>query len=78
MKPRSATLLWDALAAALFLVLASTLCTIAQWRYAIFRNGVDLGIFTQVVAGLGHGFSSTAEGSTSHLLVHWSPIIVMA
>ena len=29
-----------------------------------------------MVAGLGHGFSSTAEGSVNHLLVHWSPIIV--
>ena len=55
--------------------MASALCTIVQWRYAIFRYDVDLGIFTQVVAGLGHGFSSTAEGSVNHLLVHWSPII---
>ncbi len=28
-----------------------------------------------MVAGLGRGFSSTAEGSVNHLLVHWSPII---
>ncbi len=47
-----------------------------QWRYAIFRNGVDLGIFAQVVSGIGHGFSSTAEGGANHLLVHWSPIVV--
>ena len=71
-------LVWNALIAALFVALASTLCLIVHWRYAIFRNGVDLGIFTQVVAGLGHGFSSTPEGGVSHLLVHWSPIIVMA
>lgn len=63
---------------ATFLALAATLCTIVQWRYAIFRNGVDLGIFTQVLAGLGSGFSSTVEGGVNHLLVHWSPVIVTA
>ncbi len=63
---------------ALFLALAVALCAIAHWRYAVFRNGVDLGIFTQVVAGLGHGFSSTAEAGVDHLLVHWSPILVTA
>ena len=65
----------DALVGALFLALASTLCAIVDWRYAIFRDAVDLGIFTQTIAGLGHGFSSTAEGGVSHLLVHWSPIV---
>jgi uncharacterized membrane protein len=60
---------------ALFLALAATLCVIVHWRYAIFRNDVDLGIFTQVIAGVGRGFSSTAEGGANHLLVHWSPII---
>jgi uncharacterized membrane protein len=74
----SEPLVWNALVAALFVALASTLCLIVHWRYAIFRNGVDLGIFTQVVAGLGRGFSSTPEGGVSHLLVHWSPIIVTA
>lgn len=66
-------LLW-----ALYLALAASLCAIVHWRYAIFRNDVDLGIFTQVIAGLGHGFSSTAEGGVNHLLVHWSPTIVLA
>lgn len=60
----------------LFLALASVLCAIVRWRYAIFRNDVDLGIFTQVIASLGHGFSSTAEGGADHLLIHWSPVIV--
>ncbi len=59
----------------LFGVLSSILCALAHWRYAIFRYDVDLGIFTQVVAGIGHGFSSTAEGGVNHLIVHWSPII---
>jgi uncharacterized membrane protein len=51
---------------------------IVHWRYVIFRDDVDLGIFTQVIGSLGHGFSTTAEGGSSHLLVHWSPIIVLA
>lgn len=72
MPPRAR---WNAATAALPLALGGTLCAIVQWRYAIFRNGVDLGIFTQVIAGLGRGFSSTVEGNASHLLVHWSPIV---
>jgi uncharacterized membrane protein len=62
----------------IFLALAAALCAIVHWRYAIFRNDVDLGIFTQVIAGIGHGFSSTAEGGVNHLAVHWSPIIIVA
>jgi uncharacterized membrane protein len=68
---------WNALVAVLFAALASALCIIVSWRYAIFRNDVDLGVFTQVIAGLGHGFSSTFEGNVNHLLVHWSPIIAI-
>ncbi len=68
---------WNALVALIFAALASALCVIVHWRYAIFRNDVDLGIFTQVIAGLGHGFSSTAEGNVNHLLVHWSPVIAI-
>jgi len=63
--------------ALLWLAVAAVLVGIVVWRYAIFRNDVDLGIFTQVIS-FGHGFSSTAEGSVNHLLVHWSPIIVVA
>jgi uncharacterized membrane protein len=59
-------------------VFAGALIFIVHWRYVIFRNDVDLGIFTQVIAGVGRGFSSTAEGNVNHLLVHWSPIIVTA
>jgi uncharacterized membrane protein len=58
--------------------LAAFFVAIVQWRYAIFRNDVDLGIFTQVISSTGHGFSSTAEGGVNHLLVHWSPLIVTA
>jgi uncharacterized membrane protein len=57
---------------------AAILIGIVEWRYAIFRNGVDLGIFSQVIASTGSGFSSTAEGGANHLLVHWSPLIVAA
>ena len=58
--------------------LAIVFLAIVWWRYTIFRDDVDLGIFTQVIGSLGHGFSTTAEGGASHLLVHWSPIIVLA
>jgi uncharacterized membrane protein len=61
--------------AILTLGLATVLAFIDWWRYSIFRNDVDLGIFTQVIASTGHGFSSAAEG-VPHLLVHWSPIII--
>ena len=57
-------------------ITAAVFVWIVQWRYAIFRNEVDLGIFSQVIASTGAGFSSTAEGSVNHLLVHWSPMIV--
>jgi uncharacterized membrane protein len=57
---------------------AAILIGIVEWRYTIFRNGVDLGIFSQVIASTGRGFSSTAEGGANHLLVHWSPLIVAA
>lgn len=62
----------------LFMGLAALFCVIVNWRYAIFRNDVDLGLFTQVITSLGRGFSSTAEGGVNHLLVHWSPIVVVA
>ncbi|HEY3676320.1 MAG TPA: DUF2079 domain-containing protein, partial [Candidatus Tumulicola sp.] len=51
---------------------------VVHWRYVIFRDDVDLGIFTQIIGSVGRGFSTTAEGGSSHLLVHWSPIIVLA
>lgn len=74
----TASTIWNSAVAATFLALAAVLCAIVQWRYAIFRNGVDLGIFSQVLSGLGRGFSSTVEGGANHLLVHWSPVIVTA
>ncbi len=51
---------------------------LGTWRYAIFRAGVDDCIFTQVVNGAFNGFSATLEGSVNHLLVHFSPILLVA
>jgi uncharacterized membrane protein len=48
-----------------------------MWRYAIFRAGVDDLIFTQVINGTFTGFSATLEGSVNHLLIHFSPILVV-
>jgi len=61
---------------ALWALTSAAFSAIVVWKYAIFRNGVDLGIFTQVVASTGGSFSSTAEGGVNHLAVHWSPILV--
>ncbi len=75
---RSPIVVWSLLVAALFVALTSVLCLIVNWRYAIFRNGVDLGIFTQVVSrSSDRGFSSSVEGRVNHLLVHWSPIVAV-
>lgn len=49
-----------------------------MWRYAIFRAGVDDCIFTQVVNSAFTGFSATLEGSVNHILVHFSPILILA
>lgn len=65
------------LVACIALAFGAATIAIVEWRYLIFRNEVDLGIFTQVIAGIGSGFSSTAEGRVNHLLVHWSPILVL-
>lgn len=72
-RPRS--LQSGAFVALLTAALACLLAFVTLWRYRIFRTDVDLGIFTQVIGSLGHGFSSTAEGGVNHLLVHWSPIV---
>ncbi|HEY1975195.1 MAG TPA: DUF2079 domain-containing protein [Candidatus Baltobacteraceae bacterium] len=75
MTATSKTGMWFAVCIAASFAAASV--AIVEWRYLIFRNDVDLGIFTQVVASVGSGFSSTAEGGVNHLLVHWSPLIVL-
>lgn len=75
MTASSKTGFWLVVGIAIFFAAATI--AIVEWRYLIFRNDVDLGIFTQVVSGVGGGFSSTAEGGINHLLVHWSPVIVL-
>lgn len=69
-------MMWPIAVGALFVALTVTYTHLAGWRYTIFRAGVDDCIFTQVVNGAFHGFSTTLEGSVNHLLVHFSPILV--
>ena len=68
---------WPLAVAALYLTLAGIYFYLGMWRYAIFRAGVDDCIFTQIVNGVLTGFSATLEGSVNHLLVHFSPILVL-
>lgn len=69
---------WPVAVAALYLALSGIYIYLGMWRYAIFRAGVDDLIFTQVVNSTFTGFSATLEGSVNHLLVHFSPILVLA
>lgn len=48
------------------------------WRYAIYRAGVDDGIFTQVVRSIGGCFCATPEGGANHFSVHFSPVLAIA
>lgn len=77
-RPSRFSIAWPFAIAALYLALAGVYTYLAMWRYAIFRAGVDDCIFTQIVNGALAGFSSTLEGSVNHLLVHFSPILVIA
>jgi uncharacterized membrane protein len=43
-------------------------------RYLTYKSGADLGVFTQSIASVFHGFSNTLEGG-SHFTVHFSPIL---
>ncbi|HTA37448.1 MAG TPA: DUF2079 domain-containing protein [Candidatus Acidoferrales bacterium] len=61
----------------LFGLLSAVYGFLLFWRYDIFRSGVDDGIFTQIANGAFSGFSSTVEGSANHLLVHFSPILLL-
>ena len=56
-------------------IYAVVLFLVGVIRYRIFRAQVDLGLFTQVIASAGSGFSSTAEGGVNHFAVHFSPIL---
>ncbi len=45
-------------------------------RYNTYHSGADLGLFTQSIASVFHGFSNTIEGG-SHFRVHFSPILYL-
>jgi len=45
-------------------------------RYATYRSGADLGLFTQSIATVFHGFTNTLEGG-SHFTFHFSPILYL-
>jgi uncharacterized membrane protein len=64
--------------ALLYVSLTGIYVYLAMWRYDIFRAGVDDFMFTQIVNGALRGFSTSLEGSVSHFLVHFSPILYVA
>ncbi|HEY2475765.1 MAG TPA: DUF2079 domain-containing protein [Candidatus Cybelea sp.] len=68
---------WWLAVVGLFLALGTTYTWLGLWRYRIFRAGVDDGIFTQVANSVFHGFSSTIGENANHLLIHWSPILIV-
>jgi uncharacterized membrane protein len=45
-------------------------------KYLTYRSGADLGLFTQSIATVFHGFSNAVEGG-SHFKVHFSPILYL-
>lgn len=69
---------WWLAVAALYGTLAAAYTWLGLWRYHIFRAGVDLGVFTQVGNSVLHGFSSTVGERANHLLIHFSPILVIS
>lgn len=74
---RRRALEWPLAIAALYLALAGLYVYLGMWHYTIFRAGVDDCMFTQIVNSVQTGFSTTLEGSVNHLLVHFSPILVI-
>lgn len=69
---------WPVAIALLCAALAGVYIHLGMWHYAIFRAGIDDCTFTQIVTSSFNGFSATQEGSVNHLLVHFSPILVLA
>jgi uncharacterized membrane protein len=45
-------------------------------RYVTYRSGADLGLFTQSIATVFHGFANTVEGG-SHFTFHFSPVLYL-
>jgi uncharacterized membrane protein len=76
--PHAGSDLWQIGIIALYLALSAVYTMLGVWRYDIFRAGIDDGIFTQIINGAFNGFSSTQEGGADHLLVHFSPILIVA
>jgi uncharacterized membrane protein len=68
---------WPIAIAALYVILAAIYIHLAMWRYTIFRAGIDDATFTQIANSAWTGFSATQEGSVNHLLVHFSPILLI-
>jgi uncharacterized membrane protein len=55
---------------------AVVLFALGMNRYQTYHSGADLGLFTQSIASVFHGFSNTIEGG-SHFRVHFSPILYL-
>jgi uncharacterized membrane protein len=68
-KPERA--IWVATAA-----YAAIYFALGAWRYATYRSGSDLGLFTQSLAAAFGGFANTVEGG-SHFTFHFSPILYL-
>lgn len=68
---------WWIATGALYFALSTIYTLLGLWRYRIFRAGVDDGTFTQVANGVFHGFSSTVGDNANHMLVHFSPILIV-
>lgn len=45
-------------------------------KYVTYHSGADLGLFTQSISTVFHGFSNTMEGG-SHFTFHFSPILYL-
>jgi uncharacterized membrane protein len=69
--------LWSLGVVSLFAASFGVYMYLLLWRYDIFRAGVDDGIFTQIANSAFSGFSSTVEGGANHLLIHFSPILIL-
>ncbi|GAC1311277.1 MAG: hypothetical protein NVSMB19_25680 [Vulcanimicrobiaceae bacterium] len=69
MTPAARVWLASAAYAAVYYALGSV-------RYAAYRSGSDLGLFTQSIATAFAGFTNTTEGG-SHFTYHFSPILFL-
>lgn len=55
---------------------ATVLFALGVDRYATYRSGSDLGLFTQSISTVFHGFRNTTEAG-SHFTFHFSPILYL-